>query len=354
MDQSDRDFTISDFKNKLRTLLVATSVAARGLDVKELALVVNYVCPNHLEDYVHRVGRTGRAGKKGTAITFISPDEEKYAPELVKALQAAKQTIPDDLQKLSDSFIEKVKKGDAKWNTFKVRQGKGFQFNDEEVDKANKHRLDTVRGLGLGEEFNVPAVDDKSAEKKKEEDKNLDPIARQLAAAKAAMARVAATSKLPTVGSLPNAPPPPGATAAKALATALAIKEELKAMASGGPSPGSVSADLAKGIAQGDVVVCELEINHYPQHARWKVTHKGALMDILEQTECCVTTKGSYVPEGRKPQPGERKLYLLIEGKTQTDVTRCRGELVRMMDEAANDSANREAPAQARGRYSVV
>ena len=77
--------------------MVATSVAGRGLDVKDLVLVVNYNCPNHLEDYVHRVGRTGRAGRKGTAYTFITPGEEKFAPSLVKALTDAKQEkrIPD-------------------------------------------------------------------------------------------------------------------------------------------------------------------------------------------------------------------------------------------------------------------
>lgn len=64
MDQVDRDQTIADFKNKLRTIMVATSVAGRGLDVRDLVLVVNFNCPNHLEDYVHRVGRTGRAGNK--------------------------------------------------------------------------------------------------------------------------------------------------------------------------------------------------------------------------------------------------------------------------------------------------
>ena len=58
-DQSDRDQAIADFKNHLRTIMVATSVAGRGLDVKDLNLVINYNCPNHLEDYVHRVGRTG-------------------------------------------------------------------------------------------------------------------------------------------------------------------------------------------------------------------------------------------------------------------------------------------------------
>ena len=73
-DQVDRDYTIDDFKRKVRTVMVATSVAGRGLDVKDLVLVINYHCPNHMEDYVHRVGRTGRAGRKGTSYTFISPD----------------------------------------------------------------------------------------------------------------------------------------------------------------------------------------------------------------------------------------------------------------------------------------
>lgn len=57
-------------------------------------LVVNHDPPNHHEDYVHRVGRTGRAGNKGTAITFIGPDEERYAPDLVKALRESGAPVP--------------------------------------------------------------------------------------------------------------------------------------------------------------------------------------------------------------------------------------------------------------------
>ena len=67
-------------------ILVATSVAARGLDVKELVLVVNYDCPNHYEDYVHRCGRTGRAGTKGFAETFITPEQGRYAGEICYTL----------------------------------------------------------------------------------------------------------------------------------------------------------------------------------------------------------------------------------------------------------------------------
>ena len=80
-DQADRDGTISDFKSGVATVLVATSVAGRGLDVPSIVCVVNYSAPNHLEDYVHRVGRTGRAGRTGTAYTFLDPNnEDVYAP----------------------------------------------------------------------------------------------------------------------------------------------------------------------------------------------------------------------------------------------------------------------------------
>jgi len=71
----DREFTIQDFKKGVRNIMIATSVCARGLDIKDLNLIVNFKCPNHIEDYIHRIGRTGRAGKKGTAITFITDKE---------------------------------------------------------------------------------------------------------------------------------------------------------------------------------------------------------------------------------------------------------------------------------------
>ena len=65
---------------QVATVLVATSLAARGLDVKDLNLVINYDTPSHYEDYVHRVGRTGRAGNKGTAYTFVSEAQKELIP----------------------------------------------------------------------------------------------------------------------------------------------------------------------------------------------------------------------------------------------------------------------------------
>ena len=101
-DQVDRDQAISDFKAGYIPIVIATSVAARGLDVKELKLVINYDCPNHMEDYVHRAGRTGRAGNSGTCITFIQSDQDRYSVDIVRALKASEANVPPELEKLSE------------------------------------------------------------------------------------------------------------------------------------------------------------------------------------------------------------------------------------------------------------
>jgi hypothetical protein len=136
-DQLDRDHTLHEFKTLIKTVMVATSVAGRGLDVPEIVCVVNYNCPNHIEDYVHRIGRTGRAGRKGTAYTFIAPNEEQFALVMCKALEQAEQPIPAELQSMSDQFKEKVSKGEAKWSTSGF-VGKGFTFEAEEMNESQK------------------------------------------------------------------------------------------------------------------------------------------------------------------------------------------------------------------------
>lgn len=108
IDQFDRDSTIIDFKTGKVKLLIATSVAARGLDVKQLILVVNYDCPNHYEDYVHRCGRTGRAGNKGFAYTFITPEQGRYAGDVIKAFELASVAVPDPLRNLWESYKTKL------------------------------------------------------------------------------------------------------------------------------------------------------------------------------------------------------------------------------------------------------
>lgn len=103
-DQVDRDSTIADFKSGVVPIVTATSVAARGLDVKQLKLVINYDAPNHMEDYVHRAGRTGRAGNKGTCVTFITPEQERYSVDIYRALKASNAPIPPELEKMSEGM----------------------------------------------------------------------------------------------------------------------------------------------------------------------------------------------------------------------------------------------------------
>mmetsp|Transcript_26307 Transcript_26307/g.36419 ORF Transcript_26307/g.36419 Transcript_26307/m.36419 type:complete len:565 (-) Transcript_26307:169-1863(-) len=95
--QQDRDWTLEEFKSGKSPIMVATDVASRGLDVKDLTLVFNYDFPQAVEDYIHRIGRTGRAGKKGTAITFFTSKDSRKADELIEILQEAKQQVPQDL-----------------------------------------------------------------------------------------------------------------------------------------------------------------------------------------------------------------------------------------------------------------
>ena len=68
-------------------VLIATDVASRGLDIKDLTHVLNYDFPRHIEDYVHRVGRTGRAGRTGTALTFISREDWMHVGKLIPILE---------------------------------------------------------------------------------------------------------------------------------------------------------------------------------------------------------------------------------------------------------------------------
>jgi ATP-dependent RNA helicase RhlE len=82
--QSARIAALADFKNYRIRALVATEVASRGLDIKELPYVVNYELPNVPEDYVHRIGRTGRAGATGVAVSLVSPDENGLLKDIEK------------------------------------------------------------------------------------------------------------------------------------------------------------------------------------------------------------------------------------------------------------------------------
>ncbi|TFJ81633.1 hypothetical protein NSK_006884 [Nannochloropsis salina CCMP1776] len=96
--QQDRDWTLRQFKEGRSNILVATDVAARGLDVKDIQMVANFDFPNNMEDYIHRVGRTGRAGAKGYALSFVTQKHGRISRELSKILEESGNQVPAALR----------------------------------------------------------------------------------------------------------------------------------------------------------------------------------------------------------------------------------------------------------------
>ncbi|OAQ72645.1 pre-mRNA-processing ATP-dependent RNA helicase PRP5 [Pochonia chlamydosporia 170] len=341
-DQVDRDSTISDFKKGVVPLLVATSVAARGLDVKQLKLVINYDAPNHLEDYVHRAGRTGRAGNTGVAVTFVTPDQENCAPGIAKALEQSEQPVPERLNEMRKAHREKVKSGKAKDSS--GFGGKGLDRLDQEREAARLRERRTHKAEGEEEE----EKEDKEEENKKAE-KALDAIR---AAASGVQARD--NAKAAAEGQKGSDTPTGGAdktkdaldkvsSAVSAINSRLGKAGQLRSgqpIDNKGPDAGAYHATL--------------EINDFPQKARWAVTNRTNVAKILDSTGTSITTKGSFYPAGKEVPPNaDPKLYILIEGDTELAVGSALQEMTRLLREGTIAAADADSRAPASGRYTV-
>jgi|GEM_PF-590738 len=289
-DQFDRDSTIQDFKEKRETLLIATSVAGRGLDVPDLNLVVNYDVPSHLEDYIHRCGRTGRAGRQGTAYTFISNDEAQFAPDLVKALKDAKQMIPDDLQQLNLYFREKIAKGEAKFRNSGYR-GSGFSFEENE-------KTDIVKQQDLLRKQQEVQMGLRDADE-------------------------------PT-------PKPASPTTADNVVPSNESKDEVIQRARRLALSMSTESAITKSAFNTPIAAFtkQIEINQYPQQARWKITNKESLKRIQDDTTASITGKGVYLPPGRNPNPGEQPLFLQVDANSEYALIRAVNEINRILEQA--------------------
>jgi len=102
--QRQREYALRSFKSGMTPVLVATDVAARGLDIPSVEHVINYDLPENIDDYTHRIGRTGRAGNTGRATSFYIYKNRNIASDLVKSLTDAKQEVPEQLQKAASYY----------------------------------------------------------------------------------------------------------------------------------------------------------------------------------------------------------------------------------------------------------
>uniref|UniRef100_V5GJU1 RNA helicase n=1 Tax=Kalmanozyma brasiliensis (strain GHG001) TaxID=1365824 RepID=V5GJU1_KALBG len=390
-DQVDRDETISDFKAGNVPIVTATSVAARGLDVKQLKLVINYDVPNHMEDYVHRAGRTGRAGQKGTCITFITPEQDRYARDIIAALKASSANIPIELEAMAAAFKEKLAAGKAKAagsgfggkgldrletdreKVLKAQKssygeadedGKAANAGDTSVANAktggsgggssSEDQLSKLQGMkieimhgaapeSVRDNKTISASDDASGTavnskvEQEKEAKEAAQVKAQEAALEAAKAHGADTTKLAIV--LEN------------------IRKQANARKQAAKSS---DADKLKERKARDPDATDyhaiVPINDFPQRARWRVTNKETMSHLIESTGASITNKGVFYKEGTEPQPGEPpKLQLLIESNNKSMVEDAVREIQRLLVEATQAVLEAEARSSGTsGRYTVV
>ncbi|XP_061105102.1 probable ATP-dependent RNA helicase DDX46 isoform X1 [Conger conger] len=397
IDQYDRDSIINDFKNGACRLMVATSVAARGLDVKHLILVVNYNCPNHYEDYVHRAGRTGRAGNKGFAYTFITEDQVRYAGDIIKALELSGSPVPKELEQLWLNFKDQQKAEGKSIRSSSGFSGKGFKFDETEHALANERKKLQKAALGLQDSDDEDtALDiDEQIESMFNSKKRVKDLSAPGggggggggASVSAAAAGALAGLVMPSAGNIQKL------EIAKRLALKINAQKNLGAEAQdvmqqatnailrGGTilapsvSAKTIAEQLAEKInaklnyipvekmeeerqnaEQSETIKRyeeELEINDFPQTARWKVTSKEALQRIGEYSEAAITIRGTYFPPGKEPKEGERKIYLAIESANELAVQKAKAEITRLIKEELIRLQNSYQPTS-KGRYKVL
>ena len=165
--QSERQKAIKKFSSGEIPILVATDVASRGLDFPNVSYVFNFDMPKNIEDYIHRIGRTGRVGNKGKAISFYNENNKQIGESLVKELRKANQIIPDFLEEFdysnqyyNDDYYYSNAFGDEEYdnrenyekkyleNKFKEAFNKKYDNNN--YNKNNRMQYNNYRGRGRG------------------------------------------------------------------------------------------------------------------------------------------------------------------------------------------------------------
>ncbi|KAK4534388.1 hypothetical protein CDCA_CDCA01G0413 [Cyanidium caldarium] len=310
VEQSDRQFTWSEFRHAQRTqLLIATSLAARGLDIPQLRVVINYHPPSHYEDYVHRVGRTGRAGRPGIAYTLLDAQRDRtWAQWVIRGLESAGRAVPPALKALTREAGER----------FASRSDEGASAVEAGRQSARRRWRAPAPGYGgrgLAREHirhastgstHRPSTRSTVECDEEEEEEQVSMSSRN--------------APVDTTDTLLSLPPPPPATDAREL---------------------------------------ELEVNDLPQAIRQRVTSKAFLTRLADKCPCHVMVRGSFV-HGRSgtasPSTPPRKLHLFISGATAADARAAYQCIVRDIDNMYhnNSGGERLAAASTGTRYQVL
>jgi ATP-dependent RNA helicase RhlE len=135
--QNARQRVLDAFKNKEVGVLVATDIAARGIDIDQLPFVINFDLPNIPETYVHRIGRTGRAGNGGIAISFCSKDEHGYWKDIQKLIKVEVETVEDHPYKWHEGAAEQAVAAPPKNSN---RSAGAHKSRKSDASKQNKKR----------------------------------------------------------------------------------------------------------------------------------------------------------------------------------------------------------------------
>lgn len=118
-EQSDREQALADIKSGYVHILIATDVASRGIDIEDITYVVNYDFPRNIEEYVHRVGRTGRANRLGTSLSFFTRSDWGSAGELIEILKEAEQEVSQELLDMAERFKAKKEREKSERGSFR-------------------------------------------------------------------------------------------------------------------------------------------------------------------------------------------------------------------------------------------
>uniref|UniRef100_A0A1I7VIB5 Probable ATP-dependent RNA helicase DDX46 n=1 Tax=Loa loa TaxID=7209 RepID=A0A1I7VIB5_LOALO len=379
IDQFDRDSTILDYKAGKIKLLVATSVAARGLDIKKLILVVNYDCPNHYEDYVHRVGRTGRAGNKGYAYTFILPTgQERMAGEVCRAFETAGKEPPEQLKKMWEDYKAHMA---AEGKTVHIGgcgfSGSGYKYDQAEDEKEATRRK--VTRLMHGMENAVDDDDDDEIEQQLSSmmkgkrriveghtfggaSSGAGVAGDKLEKARAMAAKIAEAKQLGVTAPVEKDAASLTAEAVMRGSDAVPIALSAKSIAKQKAEQlnerlNYIPSELIPGVETETELQYfeeEIEINDFPQQIRYKICSRDSLAQVQEYADVGISVKGSYYPGNKEPKDGERKLFLFLEARSELALRRAREEILRIMKDTVRQMAQTGTRnASTTGRYKV-